>query len=137
MRGSLKPSTFRLSLMQRLRRSWTSWLTRSRERRLVRVDRRQELLLLEAERLVVKAERLRLALQVERVTHSLWLERLEQLRHPEVLVQPIPVQPPRLTVPRTELLPEELEPMPSAEEQLGSLLAGPLMQPPSPRNSPS
>jgi len=108
------------------------------------VDRRQELLLLEAERQLLKAERLRLALQVGRVTDSLWLERLEQLRHPQVvhlapqaeqMVQEL--QQLRLTVPRTELQPEELEPMPSAEEQLGSLLAGPLMRPPSPRSSES
>ncbi len=100
----------------------------------MRTDRRRELLLLEAEHQHLKAERLRHQLR----TLPSYPDRIPlQVAPFPSPVSPPPVSPPPLVaVSREELLPSEETP-PPAEEQLLSLLGGPLSTPPSPRSSPS
>lgn len=99
----------------------------------MRVTHRQELLLLEVSQLEVRAQELRRELLPLEIRQLSLLQARERLAHPPQLVpleqMPAPPEPVR------ELLPTMPEPeLPSAEEQLTSLLAGPST---SPRYSPS
>jgi hypothetical protein len=120
----VKQSSFLLKLMQRSRLSWTSWSRASRERKLARAEARWRLLLTETQQQQVKVEMLRLELLPAEVRHLSLRQAKGRLEHPPI--QPPPVPQPR---PVEELLPRMPDPaeppLPSAEEQLGSLLAGP------------
>lgn len=90
---------------------------------------RQELLRLEVEQLETKAELLRLALLPLEIRQLSLLRAKERLEHPPVMLPPAP-RPVQELIPR---LPGQAfpladlveEPLPSAEEQLTSLLGGP------------
>lgn len=146
-----RPTARRLPSVRwlRSRQSWTLWRQSRATRRLVRqLEQTQAQLALLAQR----EARLQVALQLQGLTQSAQLlraqELLADLQTPEQ--QPPPPEPPSLaweaeatTVPVAELrLPmrpeldlEELEPMPTAEEQLWSQLGGPSSTLPSSHSS--
>ena len=134
-------SSFLLRVTRPLRHSWTSWLLRSRERKVVRLDRAMELHLLQAEQLRLRASLARVKLLPLEAQQLQLLRIREQQRHPLQAAPQLPLpEPPspaqmgqvwQLTDPREE------EPMPSAEDQLGSLLVGPLTPPTSTQPSPT
>lgn len=134
--ASRRPSNFRLNLTRRSRLSWTSWSRRSRERQLRRAEKRLRLLELAEEMQALRVRELEIRLLPAQARHQALLALMERSSFPPqaISLNPVPEPEPRemhrlVQVTREELLPEELEPMPSAEEQLGSLLAGPLTPP--------
>lgn len=121
MRGSRKPSSY-LRATQRLRASWTRWRRSLTERRLVRTERRKELLLLEVDHLTQKQERLRARLLPPTPPPSPEPQTPEQ-RLAELTSLPMALPPVQFPQPEEQPLPQpEEQPLPPAEDQLRDLL---------------